>query len=127
MDSAIAPGVDLSDLRVLDVRGNGAIAVSDELLEAQDRVAQRLQDAVDAHESQLADLSEDVSAQEAGIQFGRIAMRHGVIVLSHPNGLAKAANKLYLNTYPRDVRPRTLVTRSGSPRQVIEGGPQKQT
>jgi glutathione synthase len=51
-------------------------------------------------------------AQNAGTHFGRIAMRHGVIVLSDPNGLAKSANKLYLNTYPRQIRPRTLITRS---------------
>ena len=51
-------------------------------------------------------------AQAAAIHFGRLAMRRGVIVLSDPNGLAKAANKLYLNTYPREIRPRTLVTRS---------------
>ena len=51
-------------------------------------------------------------AQSAGINFGRLAMRHGVIVLNDPNGLAKAMNKLYLQTFPEIVRPRTLVTRS---------------
>jgi glutathione synthase len=51
-------------------------------------------------------------AQSAGIYFGRLAMRHGVIVLNDPNGLAKAMNKLYLQTFPKIVRPRTLVTRS---------------
>lgn len=51
-------------------------------------------------------------AQSAGIHFGRLAMRHGVIVLNDPNGLAKAMNKLYLQTFPEAVRPRTLVTRS---------------
>ncbi|NNE00483.1 MAG: glutathione synthase [Pirellulaceae bacterium] len=51
-------------------------------------------------------------AQSAGIHFGRLAMRHGVIVLNDPNGLAKAMNKLYLQTFPESVRPRTLVTRS---------------
>ena len=30
-------------------------------------------------------------AQSAGIDFGRIAMRHGVIVVNDPNGLAKAS------------------------------------
>ena len=50
-------------------------------------------------------------AQSAGIHFGRLAMRHGVIVLNDPNGLAKAGNKLYLQTFPEAVRPRTLVTR----------------
>jgi glutathione synthase len=51
-------------------------------------------------------------AQSAGIHFGRLAMRHGVIVMNDPNGLAKAFNKLYLQTFPEMVRPRTLVTRS---------------
>ncbi|MDA1053436.1 MAG: glutathione synthetase [Planctomycetota bacterium] len=51
-------------------------------------------------------------AQSAGIHFGRLAMRRGVIVLNDPNGLAKAMNKLYLQTFPAMVRPRTLVTRS---------------
>jgi len=51
-------------------------------------------------------------AQSAGIHFGRLAMRHGVIVLNDPNGLAKAMNKLYLQTFPEIVRPRTLVTRN---------------
>ncbi len=50
-------------------------------------------------------------AQGAGINFGRLAMRHGVIVLNDPNGLGKANNKLYLQTFPESVRPRTLVTR----------------
>jgi glutathione synthase len=51
-------------------------------------------------------------AQSAGIHFGRLAMRRGVIVLNDPNGLSKAMNKLYLQTFPEMVRPRTLVTRS---------------
>ena len=53
-------------------------------------------------------------AQNAGIHFGRLAMRHGVIVLNDPNGLAKAMNKLYFQTFPEEVRPRTLVTRNRS-------------
>jgi glutathione synthase len=51
-------------------------------------------------------------AQSAGIHFGRLAMRRGVIVLNDPNGLSKAMNKLYLQTFPETVRPKTLVTRS---------------
>jgi glutathione synthase len=50
-------------------------------------------------------------AQAAGIHFGRLAMRRGVIVLNDPNGLAKAMNKLYLQTFPEAVRPKTLITR----------------
>lgn len=51
-------------------------------------------------------------AQSAGIHFARLAMRSGVVVLNDPNGLTKAMNKLYLQTFPEPVRPRTLVTRS---------------
>ncbi|MDE0325980.1 MAG: glutathione synthase [Candidatus Poribacteria bacterium] len=51
-------------------------------------------------------------AQNAGLIFGRVAMRHGVIVLNDPNGLAKALNKMYFQHFPEEVRPRTLITRS---------------
>ena len=50
-------------------------------------------------------------AQASGIIFGRVAMRHGVIVLNDPNGLSKAMNKMYFQLYPEQVRPRTLITR----------------
>lgn len=50
-------------------------------------------------------------AQTVGINFGRIAMRHGVIVLNDPNGLAKAMNKMYFQVFPSEVRPATLITR----------------
>lgn len=50
-------------------------------------------------------------AQNASIIFGRVAMRHGVIVLNDPNGLAKALNKMYFQLFPEEVRPRTLITR----------------
>ncbi len=53
-------------------------------------------------------------AQAAGINFGRIAMRHGVVVLNDPNGLAKAMNKMYFQLFPEEVRPRTLITRDRS-------------
>ena len=50
-------------------------------------------------------------AQSSGIIFGRAAMRHGVIVLNDPNGLAKASNKMYFQLFPEQVRPRTIITR----------------
>lgn len=50
-------------------------------------------------------------AQASGIIFGRVAMRHGVIVLNDPNGLAKAMNKMYFQLFPEEVRPRTVITR----------------
>lgn len=51
-------------------------------------------------------------AQHAPIHFGREAMRAGVIVLNDPNGLARAMNKMYLQSFPEPVRPRTLITRN---------------
>jgi glutathione synthase len=50
-------------------------------------------------------------AQGAGIIFGRVAMRHGVVVVNDPNGLAKAMNKMYFQLFPEEVRPRTLISR----------------
>lgn len=51
-------------------------------------------------------------ARLAGINFGRLAMRHGVIVLNHPDGLYHAINKIYLQYFPKSVRPRALITRN---------------
>lgn len=50
-------------------------------------------------------------ARTAAVDFGRVAMRHGVIVLNDPNGLGKAQNKMYFQTFPEEVRPATLITR----------------
>ena len=50
-------------------------------------------------------------ATTAATEFGRVAMRRGVIVVNDPNGLAKASSKIYLQLFPEEVRPRTLITR----------------
>ncbi|MDZ4168177.1 MAG: glutathione synthetase [Coriobacteriia bacterium] len=60
------------------------------------------------------DPSQDVEMpwrQNAAIDFGRLAMRNGVIVLNDPNGLAKALTKMYFQQFPEEVRPRTIITR----------------
>jgi len=60
------------------------------------------------------DPSQDVEIpwrQNAAIDFGRLAMRNGVIVLNDPNGLGKAMTKMYFQQFPEEVRPRTLITR----------------
>ncbi len=51
-------------------------------------------------------------AQHAAIVFGRKAMRHGVVVLNDPDGLAKAVNKMYFQSFPEIVRAKTLITRN---------------
>jgi glutathione synthase len=50
-------------------------------------------------------------ASTAAAEFGRLAMRHGVIVVNEPNGLVKASTKMYFQLFPEQVRPRTLITR----------------
>ncbi len=50
-------------------------------------------------------------AATVAVEFARVAMRNGVIVLSDPNGLAKASSKMYFELFPEDVRPKTLITR----------------
>jgi glutathione synthase len=53
-------------------------------------------------------------ATSVATEFGRLAMRHGVIVVNDPNGLAKAGSKMYLQLFPEEARPRTLITRDNS-------------
>ena len=57
------------------------------------------------------DAKERSWAEEAGIQFGRRAARRGVLVLNDPGALSQAINKLYFQSFPREVRAETLITR----------------
>jgi len=57
------------------------------------------------------DLQSRPWARLASINFGRLALRHGVIVLNNPDGLYHAVNKTYLQYFPKSVRPRSLITR----------------
>ena len=50
-------------------------------------------------------------ATTAATEFGRLSMRRGVIVVNDPNGLSKASSKMYLQLFPEEVRPQTLITR----------------
>jgi glutathione synthase len=50
-------------------------------------------------------------AQTAGVMFGGLAERRGVMVVNDPAGLSLALNKLYLHHFPAEVRPTTLITR----------------
>lgn len=53
-------------------------------------------------------------ASAIAAEFGRLAMRHGVIVVNDPNGLAKASSKMYFQLFPEEVRPRTIITRDNN-------------
>lgn len=51
-------------------------------------------------------------ARLASINFGRLAKRLGVLVLNDPDGLSRSLTKLYMQYFPEEVQPRTLVTRN---------------
>ncbi|MBJ7574028.1 glutathione synthetase [Luteimonas sp. MC1828] len=53
-------------------------------------------------------------AESVGVQFGRLAAMRGCLVLNDPDALAKAANKLYFQSFPRAVRAETLISRQAS-------------
>jgi glutathione synthase len=55
--------------------------------------------------------SEHPWTTDVGIIFGQVAASRGVLVVNDPAGLARAKNKLYFQFFPKDVRPRTLITR----------------
>jgi len=50
-------------------------------------------------------------AQSAGILFGQLAVRRGVLVVNDPENLACAINKTYFQHFPEQVRPRTCISR----------------
>jgi glutathione synthase len=55
-----------------------------------------------------------------GLLFAQEAARRGVLVLNDPTGLSRAVNKMYLQSFPEEVRPVTLITRDeGAVKQFI--------
>lgn len=50
-------------------------------------------------------------AQDAGILFGQLASQQGVTVLNDPHGLVYASSKMYLQYFPEEIRPTTIITR----------------
>lgn len=50
-------------------------------------------------------------ARLAGVNFARFAMLQGVLVLNDPDGLSRAINKMYLQNFPEEVRPRAIISR----------------
>ena len=49
-------------------------------------------------------------AKTAGIIFGNVALRSGVIVLNDPTALAGALDKMYMQLLPPNIRPQTLIS-----------------
>lgn len=51
-------------------------------------------------------------ASDMGLQFARLVKRMRKTVINDPDHLIQAGNKLYLEDFPKLIRPKTLVTRS---------------
>jgi glutathione synthase len=51
-------------------------------------------------------------ASPMGLQFAQLIQLEGIPVLNDPFQLMHAANKLYLEQFPPEVRPKTIVTRN---------------
>jgi glutathione synthase len=58
------------------------------------------------------DAGERPWAQSAGILFGQLVARRGVMVLNDPGHLAHALNKTYFQHFPDEVRPKTCISRN---------------
>jgi glutathione synthase len=76
-------------------------------------------DAVDLSEVDVLWLRSDPSLDattapwraEAGILFGREAAKRGTLVLNDPESLGRAINKLYFQSFPKEARAETVITR----------------
>lgn len=56
--------------------------------------------------------AEKDKSRNPALEFGRLLKMHGVLVVNDPSGLAKAASKMYLTSFPEEIRAKTLITRS---------------
>jgi glutathione synthase len=56
--------------------------------------------------------TEKEKGKNPAIEFGRLLKLHGVMVANDPGGLTKAASKMYLSSFPSEIRAQTLITRS---------------
>jgi glutathione synthase len=53
-------------------------------------------------------------APPMGLQFAQLLKKLGRFVINDPDELIQASNKLYLEHFPREIRPKTVVTRNYS-------------
>ena len=69
-------------------------------------------DAVFLRNDSIEDLQERPWASSFGAVFGELLTKRGVTVVNDPKVLLRAATKVYLDEFPAEIRPRSLVTRN---------------
>ncbi|MDQ3987392.1 MAG: glutathione synthase [Actinomycetota bacterium] len=75
------------------------------------RIALDELDALMLRNDSIEDMHDRPWAMGLNVLFGQMLSDEGVTVVNDPIGLSKAASKLYLQDFPPDIRPRSLVTR----------------
>ena len=119
--------VGLGDLRIGEPDGEigaharpGIASEQDTLTAFADRMkessAQRIRldklDAVFLRNDSIEDLQDRPWASSLGAVFGQLLEAHGVTVVNDPTALMRAGTKVYLDEFPAEVRPRSLMTRN---------------
>lgn len=119
--------VGLGDLRIGEPDGEmgaharpGIACEQDTLTAFADRMkessAQRIRldklDAVFLRNDSIEDLQDRPWASSLGAVFGQLLEAHGVTVVNDPTALMRAGTKVYLDEFPAEVRPRSLMTRN---------------
>ena len=119
--------VGLGDLRIgepdgeIGAHGRPGIAQDDDTLAAfVDRVkestAKRIRmdklDVVFLRNDSIEDLQDRPWASSLGAVFGQLLMKRGVTVVNDPTVLLRAGTKVYLDDFPAEIRPRSLMTRN---------------
>lgn len=69
-------------------------------------------DAVFLRNDSIEDLQDRPWAASLGTVFGQLLAAHGVTVVNDPAVLLRAGMKMYLDEFPAEVRPRSLMTRN---------------
>jgi len=69
-------------------------------------------DAVMLRNDPAADAVERPWAASAGVLFGQLVAKRGVLVLNDPQYLSQAINKTYFQQFPEEIRPKTCISRN---------------
>ena len=69
-------------------------------------------DAVFLRNDSIEDQQDRPWASSLGAVFGQLLEAHGVTVVNDPTALMRAGTKVYLDEFPAEVRPRSLMTRN---------------
>lgn len=115
-----AGDVEFGDSHLVAARARAAEFESEDTLEifmkrVKEREAERVVldelDVLFLRNESIDDLQERPWASPLGVVFGQMLQERGVTVVNDPRSLTRATSKLYLEEFPAQVRPRSLVTR----------------